>query len=194
MDLSRGYPTPMSWATRMGAALVPTFLALGLLLGIVARAWMRLISVEPEFTVPGTLAIVLGFAFFAAMQSIAAIATQRPWRDWPRRGARCLGVLGLLPLFVAAGAVMAPAVILAGIAVWHPRWPTLLRCILGVVAAANVVAVSLTIGHDLGVSLRTGIGLCGLAVIYTCIVWGAAGTFSPRPVVGAGTGLGTAPP
>ena len=194
MDLSPGYPTPLSWAARLGVALVPIFLALGLLLGVVARAWMRLISVDPEFTVPGTLAIVLGFAIFAVMQSIAAIATERPWRDWPRRGARFLGVLGLLALFVAAGAVMAPAVILAGLAAWHPKWPTFVRCALGLVALANVVAVSLTIWQDLEAWLRTGIGVFGLLLIYACIVWGAAGTFSPRPAVGAGTGLGTAPP
>ncbi len=181
MVLPRKYPTPVSWAARIGALLVPTFVAVGLLLGVVARGWMRFISVEPEFTVSGTLGIVVGFAFFAGMQSVAALAAARPWRDWPRRGARCLGVLGLLPLFVAAGAVMAPAVVLSGLAVWHPRWPRVLRWALGLLALANVVAVSLTITTSFGVSVRSLVGVASLVLIYVCIVWLAAGTFSPKP-------------
>lgn len=173
-------PTPLVWAERLGCALVPVFLALGLLLGASARAWMRLISADPEFTVSGTLFIVLGFSFFAVMQSIAAIAAQRPWRDWPRRGARFLGVVGLLPLFVAAGAMMAPAVIFAGLAVWHPAWPRAIRWVLALIALANVAAVSLMITTDLGVSLRSLVGVCGLLLVYACIVWAAAGTFA-RP-------------
>ena len=78
MSPSRGFPTPMSWAARMGYFLVPVFLVLGLLLGACARAWMRIISTDPEFTISGSLFIVLGFSFFAAMQSIAALAAQRP--------------------------------------------------------------------------------------------------------------------
>lgn len=173
-------PTPFSWAARLGYALVPVFLVLGLLLGASARAWMRIISTNPEFTMSGTLFIVLGFSFFAAMQSVAALAAQRPWRDWPRRGARCLGVVGLLPLFTAAGGMMAPAVVFAGLAVWHPSWPRAIRWVLALIASTNLVAVSLTIMSDFGVSWRSLVGLCGLVLIYGCIVWAAAGTFS-RP-------------
>jgi len=171
----------LSWATNVGFALIPVFLVLGVLLGAVARAWMRCISTDPEFTVSGTLGIVFGFAFFAVMQSVAALAAERPWRDWPRRGARCLGAVGLLPLFVAAGAVMAPAVILAGLALWHPTWPRIIRLTLALLVAVNVVAVSVTITSDLGISIRSFVGVGGLVLIYLCIVWAAAGTFSPRP-------------
>ncbi len=170
--------TPLSWAARMGRVLVPAFLVLGLLLGVVARVWMRFISTDPEFTVSGTLGIVLGFAFFAVMQSVAALAAQRPWRDWPRRGARCLGVVGLLPLFVAAGALMAPAVVVSGLALWHPTWPRAIRWVLALIALGNVVAVSTTITSDFGMSMRSLVGICGLVLIYGCVVWAAAGTFS----------------
>lgn len=173
--------TPLSWATKFGYALIPLFLVLGVLLGVVARAWMRFISTDPEFTVGGTLGIVFGFAFFAVMQSFAALAAERPWRDWPRRGARCLGAVGLLPLFVAAGAMMAPAIIRAGLALLHPTWLRIVRWALALVAAANVVSVSVTITSDLGISVRSLVGVCGLVLIYLCIVWAAAGTFSPRP-------------
>jgi hypothetical protein len=184
MDRSQRYPTPLSWAARFGTLLTAMFFALGLLLGAVARGWMRVIAVDPEFTVNGTLGIVLGFGFFAFMQSVAALAAQRPWRSWPRRGARLLGAFGLLPLFVAAGAIMAPAVVSAGLAAWHPMWPTVVRGALTLVAVANVVAVSLTITSNFGLSMRSLIGVCGLVLIYGCIVWMAAGTFSrPRPTV-----------
>ena len=180
MSPSGVLPTPLSWAARMGYVLVPVFLVLGLLLGASARAWMRVISTDPEFTMSGTLFIVLGFSFFAAMQSVAALAAQRPWRDWPRRGARCLGVVGLLPLFMAAGGMMAPAVVFAGLALWHPSWPQAIRWVLALIALANLIAVSLTITSDFGVSWRSLVGIGGLVLIYSCIVWAAAGTFS-RP-------------
>lgn len=172
-------PTPQSLAARAGLLLVPIFLALGLLLGVVARAWMRLIAREPEFTWSGTLAIVLGFAFFAAMQSVAAIASATPWQKWRRRVARALGVIGLLPLFVAAGSLMAPAVVLAGLAVWHPRWPLLIRCALALLVVADLAVASLTITADFGMSARSLMGISGLLVIYSCIVWMAGGTFAP---------------
>ena len=74
MNPPRALPTPLSWAARLGYVLVPVFLVLGLLLGASARAWMRTISTDPEFTMSGTFFIVLGFTFFAAMQSVAALA------------------------------------------------------------------------------------------------------------------------
>jgi hypothetical protein len=52
--------------------------------------------------------------------------------------------------------------------------------VLALIALANLVAVSLTITSDFGVSWRSLIGVGGLVLIYGCIVWAAAGTFS-RP-------------
>jgi len=83
-------------------------------------------------------------------------------------------------LFVAAGATIAPAVVLAGLAAWHPSWPRAIRWVLALVAVANLLAVSLTITSDFGVSWRSVVGIGGLVLIYGCIVWAAAGTFS-RP-------------
>ncbi len=87
-------------------------LAIGLLggcsLGIVARAWMRLIAEEPAFTWGGTIFIVLGFTIFGFTQAIVAIATRRRGRGWILTIARLLGTVGLMPLFVGAGAVDAP--------------------------------------------------------------------------------------
>lgn len=189
MNWLRSHPTPVSWATSMGGVLVPVFLVLGLLLGAGARGWMRFIAVDPGFTVKGTLGIVLGFAVFGVLQALAALAAARPWRTWWRRGARCLGLVGLLPLFVAAGALMAPAVAFAGLALWHPRWLRPIRVVLALVALANVVAVSSTITSDFGTSLRSVIGVSGLLLIYGCVVWAAAGTFLPPRAGAAPTSL-----
>jgi hypothetical protein len=83
-------------------------------------------------------------------------------------------------LFMAAGGTMAPAVVFAGLALWHPWWPRAIRWVLALIALANLVAVSQTITSDLGASWRSIVGICGLVIIYGCIVWAAAGTFS-RP-------------
>ena len=87
-------------------------LALGLLgglaLGVVARFWMRLIADDPAVTWNGTVFIVVGFMTFGMAQSIAAVARQRATRRWTLTTARVFGGVGILPLFVAAGGVMAP--------------------------------------------------------------------------------------
>jgi small-conductance mechanosensitive channel len=171
--------TPQLVAQTVGRNIIPLALGTGLALGVTARAWMRLITTEPEFTVGGTLGIVLGFALFAVMQSISALASQRPWRDWPRRGARLLGLMGMLPLMFAAGALMAPTIVLGGLALWHPQWPRPIRWVLGLLVLLNVAVVGEGIASDHGVSARTVLGVCGLLLIYSCIVWATAGTFAP---------------
>ena len=83
-------------------------LALGLFggaaLGIAARAWMRLIADDPEFTWDGTIFIVMAFTIFGFTQSIVAAARRRTRRRWTLTVARVIGTVGLLPLFVGAGA------------------------------------------------------------------------------------------
>ena len=49
----------------------------GFALGVIARAWMRLISEDPRFTWHGTTSIVVGFTFFGLTQSIIAVARSR---------------------------------------------------------------------------------------------------------------------
>jgi hypothetical protein len=52
----------------------------GLTLGILARAWMRLISDDPQFTWNGTIFIVGGFTVFGFTQSVVAVGRRRPRR------------------------------------------------------------------------------------------------------------------
>lgn len=104
----------------------------GCVLGVAARAWMRLISEDPEFTWRGTISIVAGFTIFGFAQSLVAVARQRVSRRWKLTVIRTLGVIAMLPLFVAAGSLMFPTVIGGGLAVARTGWHTLARtlCLL----------------------------------------------------------------
>ena len=162
-------------------------MALGVLaafaLGVTARLWMRLISAKPEFTWPGTLGIVIGFAVFGLTESLVALARRRMWRPWAARATRCLGIIGMLPLFVAAGAQMMPTVVFGGLALWRADWPKIARVACGLVAALAVVLVSKGIIDDFGWSRRALAGVVGLLGLYSVIVWATRPTMT-RPVNG----------
>ncbi len=158
-------------------------LALGLFggfaLGVVARAWMRLISEDPEFTWSGTTFIVLGFTMFGFAQSIVAIARSRSPRRWKLALVRTVGGVATLPLFFAAGGVMLPTVVGAGLGTARTNWHRVLRGLCLLVAAGPVIFV----GHDLvdtfGWSLHTAAGFVLMLAIYAVIVWATHFTLSP---------------
>jgi hypothetical protein len=153
----------------------------GFALGVLARAWMRLISEDPEFTWTGSIFIVAGFTIFGLAQSIVAIARGRVRRPWRLAVVRAIGAVAMLPLFVAAGAVMLPTVVGGGLAVARTEWRPITRILCIVVAAIPVLFV----GHDLvdsfGWSLRTAAGLAGLVAIYATIIWASRFTFAAQP-------------
>lgn len=177
----QGLTTPTVLASRRGRAIVPIFLLLGLLLGVVARGWMRFITTDPEFSWTGTLIIIGSFGLFATMQSLAALAAERSWGIWLRRSTRGLGLVSLLPLFGGAGALMAPFVVTSGLSIWQSTWNRAIRGVLGVLALADLAAVIYTIVSDHGLSLRSLLGSAGLVLIYGCVVWASEATFSPAP-------------
>jgi len=173
----------------------------GLALGIAARAWMRLIAAAPEFTWAGTAGILVGFTLFGLTQTLCAVTRRRTRRPGPVAAVRAGGALGILPLFVAAGATMAPAVVAGGFAVARPRWPWPARALCLLVAAAPVVFVASEIVGDFGASLRTVAGIAGLLALYATIIVWARPTFAapasgarlmPRPVRLALAGAGLA--
>ena len=168
-------------ARRRVAPTLAVGLAGGLSLGIVARAWMRLIAEEPAFTWGGTIFIVLGFTIFGLTQSVVAIATGRARRRWTLTIARLIGTVGLMPLFVAAGGLMLPTVIGGGFASARREWRLLARGACAAVASAPVLLV----GHDLvqsfGWSLHTIAGFTAMLAVYSTIVWTARFTFAARP-------------
>lgn len=152
----------------------------GFALGILARAWMRLISEEPEFTWAGTIFIVIGFTIFGLAQSVAALARRRGRRRWSLTVARGFGVAGMLPLFVAAGAVMLPTVVGGGLALARTDWGTAPRSICVAVAAAPVLFVGSDLVDAFGWSLHSLAGFVGMLGVYATIIWATRCTFAPR--------------
>ena len=167
-------------------------------LGVLGRLWMRLISVRPEFSWGGTLGIVIGFTIFGLTESFVALARRRRWRPWAARVARFAGIIGMLPLFVAAGGQMMPTVVFGALAVWRTDWPTIGRAACVPLAAVSVVFVSTGIVDHFGWSLRSLAGVAALLALYGAIIWGTRPTMR-RPICSwplgrvaavAGIGLG----
>jgi hypothetical protein len=162
----------------------------GLVSGVVARAWMRVISTDPEFSWSGTMYIVIAFGLFGAASGVALLA--RRWRPGLGRVlGRIVGVVGVLPVFMGAGAMLFPTVLVGGMAVGQRTWPRWVRVVCGALAAAPIVAIWGGIVNDLGaVSVRSTVGIAGLAVVAGALVLGASCSFGheadepslPRPV------------
>lgn len=171
------HPVRESW--RRTAMLVGGGALGGLVLGSLARAWMRLISDDPEFTWSGTIFIVSGFTFFGLTQSVAAAARRRSGRRWVVTITRLLGTLGMLPLFVAAGGMMMPTVVGAGLARARKDWPRPLRAVLVLVAAGPVGFVLFDLIDKFGYSLRTLVGFVLLVALYSVIVFATGATMRP---------------
>lgn len=152
----------------------------GLALGVVARAWMRLIAEKPEFTWSGTLFIVLGFAIFGLTQSIVAVARRQPRRRSTLTVIRAIGVVGMLPLFVAAGAQMFPTVVGGGLALARVEWRRITRSICLVVAAGPVILVADDLVGKFGWSLRSIVGLVAMLAIYATIISATRFAFSSQ--------------
>ena len=142
----------------------------GVLLGVVARAWMRLIAEEPEFTWGGTIFIVSGFGIFGLTQAIAAVTRNRAKRRWTLTIARVIGSAGFLPLFVGAGGIMLPAVVGGGVAVWRTDLRKVSRWIWSAVAAAPFLFVGNNLVGSFGWSLHTAAGFLAMLCIYATIV------------------------
>jgi len=152
----------------------------GAALGVVARAWMRVIAEDPAFTWSGTLFIVGGFAFFGTSQAIVAVARRHVRRRWLLTMVRMIGVVGMLPLFTAAGAVMAPTVICGGLAVARVDWPVALRWVMGVLAAAPVALIASTIVGDSESVRQSVVGVIGFVAVYTALIGATGPTLRPQ--------------
>jgi hypothetical protein len=114
----------------------------GFTLGVIARAWMRLISEDPEFTWSGTTFIVAGFTIFGLAQSTVAVARSRVHRRSRLTIVRTIAAVAMLPLFVAAGALMMPTVVGCGLAIARTQWRSITRILCLVVAAAPVLLMT----------------------------------------------------
>ena len=162
---------------------LPT-LALGLIggftLGVIARAWMRLISEDPEFTWSGTLFIVLGFTVFGLAQAAVMVARRRMPSRAKLTVVRTIGGIATLPLFAAAGALMFPTVVGAGLGTSRTHWHRLVRAFCFLVAAGPVVFVGHELVKSFGWSLHTAAGFVVMLVVYAIIIRATHCTLAPQ--------------
>lgn len=141
---------------------------MGLLWGIGARAWMRLISPDPEFSWSGTLFILGVATVVGTLLGLAAVGRtgSRP------RLARGLGASAVLPLGIGAGIVMLPPILAGAFALPGPLPLRRTRVLLLGLPCVGPLAIGLD-----------GPGLvwlgAGTATLIACGIW--ARTF--RPVV-----------
>jgi hypothetical protein len=140
----------------------------GLAAGALARAWMRLISTDPEFTVGGTLAIMIGFGLLFAGSGLCLTAHRNGWSRRARGAARTVGCVLILPAFGGAGALAFPSVLFGAVAVarWDLRVP--LRLLLASIAVVVMLVVSFT--QIVDGELATGRAVAGV-LFYPVLLW-----------------------
>ena len=154
--------------------------ALGTAWGVLARAWMRLVSTSPEFSWAGTLAIVVLAAVFGAGVGLSAAARRRRgWRRWLR-----LTVVPGMVLFAGQGLPLLPAFALAGPLAGR-RSP-----VAKAVAALAVVGPGVLLWWTerldettmLSAPLHVQLGLLlGMPVISVALAWAGHLVFGPLP-------------
>ena len=105
------------------------------------RAWMRLVSTDPEFSWGGTGYIVGAFAVLGAMAGLVTAGRRRGWRRL-LLGTRAVGIVLSTGCFVAAGTLMLPTIVPAALGWARSDWPRPVRAgllLFGTVAAVLVV-------------------------------------------------------
>jgi hypothetical protein len=175
-----GHTRQTRWSSQRAAPLLAVGVFGGFALGALARGWMRLISDKPEFTWAGTAFIVLGFTVFGLAQSAVAVARRR---SMPRRrllAVRAVGILCMLQLFFAAGAVMFPTVFGAGFAIARRRWHNAVRAACLLIAAGPVLFVGSDLVHKFGWSIQTAVGFSSMLAIYSMIIWATRFALAPQ--------------
>ncbi len=157
MQLDATEQRPPVWAAVLSGA------GLGLIWGVVARIWMRLIASQPEFSIPGTVAILLITTLFGTFGGLAFAARQHGWQRWGHYVPRSLVVAFFLPFGIAGGLPLMLTVLLATLAATH----TALVCLW--VLAFLVLLVALA--TDIGVPGIIAISIPAGAVILTGWKW-----------------------
>jgi len=132
----------------------------GVIWGIVARIWMRLISAQPEFSIPGTAAILLISTLFGSFVGLAFAARQHGWRRWGQYLPRSFVVMFFLPFGIAGGMPLMLTVLLLTLAVTH-------GAVVGLwvlAALALLLVVATDIGVPAIVALMMSLGAITLSV------------------------------
>ena len=169
IDLDAVTMNPPVWAAVASGA------GLGLIWGSAARIWMRLISARPEFSIPGTAAILTIATLFGAFAGLAFAARRRGWQSWRHYLPRGLAVFFFLPFGIAGGTPLMLTVLVATLALTQPAVVG-----LWVVAA---LAVLLSVATDIDVPRLVALGAPAAAGALTLWKWLARAANS-RPWLG----------
>jgi hypothetical protein len=155
LDAVESYP--LVWGATLSGA------GLGLVWGIVARIWMRLIATTPEFSIAGTGAILVITTVFGAWAGFAFAARRRGWRRWRHYVPRALVVFFFVPFGIAGGLPLMLTTLLATLGLIQ-------RALVGLWFLAMLVLL-LVIGTDIEVpSMAASIATSG-AVALTIWKW-----------------------
>ena len=166
-------------SVKLKIKIILTALIKGFVLGVIARAWMRWISTDPEFSWSGSIFIVLAFMIFMVNHSIVKLLRQRFKGRRSVLLIRTGGVIFSLPIFTAAGGMMFPTVALASVATWNPALGKRTRGVLFLLALIIPAIISSDIVSDFGWSFAT-IGRILLFVsIYSVVILATKPTLSP---------------
>ncbi len=160
-------PSPVSAAVLGGAGL-------GLIWGVAARIWMRLIATEPQFSIPGTAAILLIATLFGACVGLALAARQHGWRRWGHYVPRSFVVALFLPFGIAGGMPLMLTVLVATLAVTH-------TATVGVWVLASLVLL-LAAATDVAVPMLVATGIPAAALALSIWKWLALRS-ADRPVI-----------
>jgi hypothetical protein len=135
MHLDASERNPAVWAAILGGA------GLGLVWGIAARIWMRLISTKPEFTISGTTGILIITTVFGAWVGLAFVARRRGWRGWGHYVPRSLAVIFFVPFGIAGGLPLMLTVLVATLGITR-------RAVVGLWVLAGLVML-VAVGTDI---------------------------------------------
>ena len=146
---------PAVWAAVLRGA------GLGLVWGTVARLWMRLIATTPEFSLPGTAAILIITTVFGAWVGLAYAARRRGWRGWRHYVPRILVVVFFLPFGIAGGLPLMLTVLVGTLGIVQ-------RAVAGFWVLAGLVTL-VAVGTDIDMPpiVTAGVPACAI----TLSVW-----------------------
>lgn len=156
---------------------------LGLLLGIIARLWMRSIAFTKEFSLSGTFLILFVFTALAFFQGLPFVIKTNKYLNV----IKVLQVISIILLFGGAGSSMAPFITMGGFVLWYPLSKNV-KLIFSILSVLNILYVGyLSIYVELVskypsqffdfVLRRALFGLFGLFFVYSSVLWLIEGTF-----------------
>ena len=169
------------WPTQIKPYLIiPCGFLGGLMLGVIARLWMRWISTDPEFTWEGTIAIVVGFTVFFTVHATVFLGIRKAWsRRW-LTVARVGAVIFSALLFNAQGALMMPTVLTTSLATGRTDWPRPVRLVLFMLGLIPAGIIARDIGSDFGWGITTAGRIVLFILIYCVVVAAARITAAPQ--------------